>query len=335
MSVTSRADPLPEVAFGVLRHLVSGRFVSGEVIAADLDVSRGTVWNAVRALQAVGLQVHRIRGKGYRLAAPFALLDPASIRRFAGAAGHRVDIEVATALESTNSTLLARAREGARDGAVLVCELQTAGRGRRGASWVAPLGGALTFSLLRRFDRPASELGGLSLAIGVACAEALEARGVAGVALKWPNDLLLDGDKLGGILIELHGDMLGPAAVVIGIGLNIHLDAATRGAVPHPIADLAAALGAETDRNETMGALLAALVPALDRFAKDGFAAFRDAWLRRHALADTQVSVSGEAGARIEGRAIDVAADGALILETPSGRRTVHSGEIGPPGLRG
>ena len=132
-----------------------------------------------------------------------------------------IRLEVVDECASTNAWLAARAERGAPAGAAVVCELQRAGRGRRGASWFSGLGTSLTFSILWRFDRGAAALGGLSLAAGVACARALDSLGIRGVALKWPNDLMLDGAKLGGILVEISGEPHGPTAAVAGIGINM------------------------------------------------------------------------------------------------------------------
>jgi BirA family transcriptional regulator, biotin operon repressor / biotin---[acetyl-CoA-carboxylase] ligase len=326
--LTPGSDPLPPMAFEVLRRLEDGAFCSGEAMAEALEVSRGTIWNAIRALQASGLRIFKVRGRGYRLAEPFALLDAGAIRRASGAAAHRIDLDIRPWLGSTNTALLARSREGARDGTVLTCELQSQGRGRRGADWQAPLGAGLTFSILRRFTRASSGLAGLSLAVGVACARALERRGISGIALKWPNDLLIDRAKLGGILIEMQGDVLGPCAVVIGIGINVHLPAEIRARIEQPVTDLLEASGAPVDRNEVMGSIIEALVSVLDEFAERGFAAFRQEWLRRHAMQDHAVDVILDAERTLCGRAVDVGEDGALVIENASGRHFVHAGSV-------
>lgn len=325
---TQGPEPLTPIAFEVLRRLEGGTFRSGEAMAESLDVSRGTIWNAIHALQANGVKLFRVRGKGYRLAAPFTMLDASAIRRASGAAMHRIDVDVRPWLGSTNTALLALARSGGRDGTVLTCELQTEGRGRRGAVWRAPLGAGLTFSLLRRFARPPSGLAGLSLAVGVACTRALEQRGVPRIALKWPNDLLVDGAKLGGILIEMHGDVLGPCAVAIGIGMNVRLPAEVRAQIDQPVIDLVEASGTSVDRNEVIGGLVGELMGALDEFAEQGFAAFRGEWLRRHAMQGSPVEIILDADRTLAGCAVDVAEDGALVIENADGRHLVHAGEV-------
>ena len=136
---------------------------------------------------------------------------------------------------------------------MLAAEWQTAGRGRRGKAWTAVAGGSLTFSLGWRYEQGAGFLAGLSLAVGVAVVKALEAEGLAGVELKWPNDLVHRHLKVGGILVELNGDALGPSTVVVGVGLNVRLPAEVRRNIEQPVSDLTtvAGRGAPADRPQS------------------------------------------------------------------------------------
>ncbi|KUM04369.1 biofilm PGA synthesis protein PgaB [Chromobacterium sp. F49] len=313
-----------EHAFAVLHHLSDGRFHSGEDIAQALGCSRTLVWQAVHAIEAdLGLTVFSVRGQGYKLAQPFAWLDVAGVRAgLSEAAAEVYTLAVAERTDSTNSQLMARAGNGGLHGLVLACELQTAGRGRLGRRWQARLGSGLTFSLLWRFERGVSELAGLSLAVGVALARALRGLG-APVRLKWPNDVLLDGSKLAGILIELSGDALGPAAVVIGIGLNV----ADPGEVDQPVATLRQA-GVAADRNSLLAALLNELQTVLSAFDRDGFAPLRDEWCALSAHQQAPVRLSFSHGEPVDGIACGVADNGALRVETAQGMRTFHVGEV-------
>ncbi|AXE29644.1 biotin--[acetyl-CoA-carboxylase] ligase [Chromobacterium phragmitis] len=315
---------MSEHAFAVLRHLSDGRFHSGEDIAQALGCSRTLVWQAVHAVESeLGLTVFSVRGQGYRLAQPFGWLDVAAVRAgLSERAAETYTLAVAERTDSTNSQLMARAGNGGLHGLVLACELQTAGRGRLGRRWQARLGSGLTFSLLWRFERGLAELAGLSLAVGVAIGRALRALG-APVALKWPNDVLLDGRKLAGILIEVSGDALGPAAAVIGIGLNV----ADPGEVDQPVAALAHA-GVEPDRNRTLSALLNELAQVLADFDRDGFAPLREEWWALCAHRDAAVRLSFSHGEPVDGMAIGVADNGALQVKTAQGVRTFHIGEV-------
>ena len=319
---------LTPLSFAVLRRLADGGFHSGSALARDLDISRGTVWNAVRALEGAGLDVYRVRGRGYRLAEPLSLLDAAVVERNAGAAAARFSIDLVDVTGSTNTLLMQRAADGAPSGAVVAAEWQESGRGRLGRAWHAGVCGGVTFSVLWRFTQGAGALAGLSLAAGVALVRAVEKLGVRGAKLKWPNDLLWRDGKLAGTLIEMLGDALGPSAVVMGIGINVRLSDALRGRIDQPAADLEAACGRTLDRAEVLGLVLAELAPALDAFERDGFAPMRAEWERHHAHQGKAVAITLPDGRVHEGVARGVGDDGALLFETGNAVRRLHSGEL-------
>ena len=315
---------MKDLAFSVLRTLADGRFHSGEAMAQQLGCSRTLVWQAVHHLEnEFGLTVFSVRGQGYRLPAPFSLLDVSSVRAALDERAANVfTLALADEIDSSNTQLTTRAAQGAPHGLVLAAERQTAGRGRLGRRWQMRLGAGLTFSLLWRFDRGLSGLAGLSLVVGIAIVRALREFGVP-VALKWPNDVLLDGRKLAGILIELSGDALGPAAVVIGIGLNV----AAPGEVDQPVANLADA-GCKVGRNALLAALLNQLAGVLAQFDRDGFAAFRDEWHQLAAFIGQPVRLSFSHGEPADGIAVGVDDSGALLVDGAAGRRVFHVGEV-------
>lgn len=314
---------------GVLKRLADGNFHSGEALARAHEVSRASVWLAVRELEAMGLGIYKVRGRGYRLPQPLVLLDRAAIGRHLGADLERFSLEIRDAVDSTNTAMLERAAAGAPGGAVLAAEWQPVGRGRLGRAWHAGVGEALTFSLLWRFARGAGALSGLSLAVGVALARALEAEGARPIGLKWPNDVLWHGRKLAGILTELAGDALGPTAAVIGIGVNVRLSEATQARIGQPAADLERACGAVPDRNRLLARVLVELDGVLRPFAQEGFAPLRAEWQRRHAHQGRRVTLALPDGTRQSGRARGVAEDGSFLLEMRAGLKRFHSGEIG------
>lgn len=312
----------------VLRLLSSETFVSGETLAATLGCSRATVWQALRGLEAHGIRLHKLRGRGYRLPRPMSWLDADSIRDELGADAVRFHVTVADALPSTNSALLEQARAGAPSGSVLAAELQSAGRGRLGRPWISPLGGALSFSLLWRFPLGAAQLAGLSPAVAVALLRALADCGAADIAVKWPNDLLWRSRKLAGILIETQGDMLGPVAAVIGVGINLRLDAATRAAIGQPAADLWQVADRDWNRNRLLAALLRRLAEVLEFFTDRSFAPLRPEWEEAHALQHRPVKLAAPDGEMLEGVARGIDDDGALLLETASGVQRCLSGDV-------
>jgi BirA family biotin operon repressor/biotin-[acetyl-CoA-carboxylase] ligase len=321
----SRMKPLVS---SVLKRLADGDFHSGERLAGALDVSRAAIWHAVRQLESAGLDVYKVRGRGYRLAQSLTLLERPAVERHLGAHAGRFALDFRETVDSTNTVVLQLAAAGAPGGTAVAAEWQSGGRGRLGRAWHAGLGEALTFSLLWRCPRGAAALSGLSLAVGVALARALAAAGAPDAVLKWPNDVLWSGRKLCGILIELAGDALGPTAAAIGIGINVRLSGATRARISQPAADLEEACGDAPDRNRLLAGVLIELDRALEGFARDGFAPVRAEWQRRHAHQDRRVTLALPGGARLTGRARGVAEDGALLLETRAGTRPYHSGEI-------
>ncbi len=257
---------------------------------------------------------------------------PATIAAIAARLGplaRRFDIDVLDTCDSTNAVLLARAEAGAPSGTVVIANEQTAGRGRRGRNWFASRGDSLTFSLLWRFA-PGTAPAGLSLAAGLAVAQAIteapggtQSAGAGGAALKWPNDILKGGRKLGGILVELLPGA--PHAAVIGIGVNLRLSAA----MPDDLRATSAALDLPgVDPNALYASLLARLLERLEQFAAGGFAALREEWAARHAFQDAAVVLSADFGAPRQGICRGVDGDGALLFEVDGRVERVLSGEI-------
>jgi BirA family biotin operon repressor/biotin-[acetyl-CoA-carboxylase] ligase len=312
----------------LLSALRTDRAVSGSELAARLGVTRAAVWKQISGLRALGAPVEAVAGQGYKLAWPFAKIDAGAIRAQLDPALRRRlrNIAVHWQIDSTNTELLRAAAAGAPDLSVCLAEMQSAGRGRRGRSWISPLGANVYFSLLKRFEGGMGMLSGLSLAAGVALAQALEDCGAAGIGLKWPNDVIVDGRKLAGILVEAGGEFLGPCFAVIGIGINLRLppDADTG----QPATELARICGgAMPPRNRVIACVAMRLVEALDRFAIDGFGTFAKAYAARDALAGRRVRVQEAQGAR-DGIAEGVDARGALRVRHGTTLAVYDSAEV-------
>lgn len=316
------------LAHRVLTCLSDGEFHSGENLARTLAVSRASVWHAVRELEAAGLEIYRVRGRGYRLAQALSMLDAREVSRQLGAAAARFTLEIVDSVDSTNTLLMRRAQAGAASATVIAAEVQSAGRGRQGRAWYSGIGDGLAFSLLWRFMQGAGFLAGLSLAVGVALARAFKKLGAEGVGLKWPNDVLWGGSKVAGILIEMQGDALGPSVAVIGIGINVRLSEAVRRRIDQDAADLESAAGRTLDRNAVLAAVLRELLDMLETFERRGFAPLRAEWERWHALQDRAVTVLLPDGRRENGIARGVAEDGALIVESSGALLRFHSGDV-------
>ncbi len=325
-------DTPKPLTFDLLRLLADGEFHSGEMLAQQLAISRASVHYALRDVDRFGIELYRVRGRGYRLARTLQWLDAGLVADNLGDLRRHFSIEVIDSAPSSNTLLLQRATEAAASGSVLALEWQSEGRGRLGRPWHSGLGAALTFSVLWRFDCGLSGLSGLSLATGVAVMRALNRIGVEHAGLKWPNDVLGEQGKLAGILVEAQGDMLGPSAVVIGIGINLSLPQSVSQQIDQPVTALADMLPSLPDRNYLLALLLRELHGVLKDFPVTGFAALRTEWERYHALQNHPVHLQLPDGGSITGIARGVSKDGALELETGQGLRRINSGEINSRG---
>lgn len=235
-----------------------------------------------------------------------------------------VAVEVVQETGSTSTDLLARAASLTAP-LLLVAIHQNAGRGRAGRSFLTAAGGALTFSLAWKFDGPLQRLSGLPLAVGVALAEALGALDVP-VQLKWPNDLLKDGAKLAGMLVETQAAPGGDVWAIIGIGINLTVPDALEQQIGRSVA--AATWLAQMDRDVLMAALLDALAAVLTEFAITGFAPFCARWNSRHAYQGQEVNILDNGAVLHGGRAAGVDDTGALLLDTATGRVVIHAGDV-------
>jgi len=355
---------LTPLGFSLLRQLSDGAFHSGEDLAATVGLTRARVSQLLKQAETAGLSLERVRGRGYRLLATPDFLDAAAVRAALKSYGVEVAppdarpalpaandddialpvsalpviplkppiaVEVVDQIDSTSSELLRRAARRDIHGALLAAEWQTAGRGRRGRIWTAVAGGSLTFSLGWRYEHGAGYLAGLSLAVGVAVIRALEAEGLDGVELKWPNDLIYRHLKVGGILVELNGDSLGPSTVVVGVGLNVRLPASMKRDIAQPISDLTAVAGRGAppiDRNQLLARLVAELAETLATYGEHGFAPFAAEWQRRHAYQGKQVRLLLPDGASVKGTVAGVDSTGALVLADGPRRARFLAGEI-------
>lgn len=312
----------------LLGLLASGEPLGGPELARRLGVSRAAVWKQVEGWRQAGLEIACDAG-GYRLARPLQPLDmawlrahlPATLRRRIGV------LENHWLLDSTSSELARRAAT-LPDLSFVFADWQQAGRGRRGRRWLSPPAANLQASSLKRFAGGYAGMSGLSLAAGIATVRALLDCGARGVGLKWPNDVVHGDAKLGGILVELGGEFMGPCHAIIGLGINVNLPGALRAALDRPCTDLAEVCGgAVPSRNALAAALVARLAETLDVFDRSGFAAFTDAWAQHDALAGRRIRVEGARGT-FDGLAQGVDARGALRVRAADGIRSIDSAEV-------
>lgn len=308
----------------LIELLADGECLSGEEIGKRLGVSRTAVWKQLQKLSDFGLNIISHRGQGYRLSRKIDLLEQQLIySALSEQVKMRVDLlEVLFAVDSSNNYVLKKSAS-IQGGKACICfaEFQSDGRGRRGRQWVSPLGCNLYSSFLWQFDEGAAVLEGLSLAVGVAVVRAIQSLGVEGLSLKWPNDILLNGKKLGGVLLEMSGDPSGLCQVVVGIGINVGMPA------DQNIDQAWAALEPSISRARLASYLVEQVVPLLSSYAVDGFSRYMQDWLALDAFFGQRVSVlSGSR--KTSGVARGVESNGALLLEVDGVQQSFYGGEL-------
>jgi BirA family biotin operon repressor/biotin-[acetyl-CoA-carboxylase] ligase len=260
--------------------------------------------------------------------APLPLLDAAGIEA-ALPPGLRPllhSIRIDSQVESTQLPALA-ACPAPGQSEVFVAEQQTAGQGRLGRAWISPARCNLYASVAHRFDLPPARLAGLSLVTGIALAEALRAAGASRVGVKWPNDLVVDGRKLGGVLVQLRALPGDATLAAIGFGINVRMPAVFDARIGQPWCDLAQSLGELPSRNSLLAGILGELLPALAMFSEQGLAPFLERW---HALDSLRGSpakvINGDS--HTEGECLGIAESGALRLRVGDQVREFHGGEV-------
>lgn len=314
----------------LLQRLADGGLHSGTALGEQLGISRAAVWKQVQVLQEAGIEIISEKRQGYALPAAVELLNPTVIHSVLDAeVGARLtSVEALWSCDSSNSELMRRLRSGdAESAVVLLTEHQSGGRGRRGKQWVSPFGGSLYLSLLWRFSGGLMALSGLGIVVGIAMAQAVEALGLEGVKLKWPNDLHYQDQKLGGVLIELVGESDGPTDVVIGVGLNAMLsDQAQQ--IDQPWTALNHHFDVPPSRNHLAAALLNHLIPLLDRFEQGGLEVLMPEWEALDRVRDRPVVIHQEEKQKIHGIARGIDATGALKLESNGVVERHFSGDV-------
>lgn len=309
----------------ILKALADGQFRSGQSLGMALGVSRAAVWKHLQQAGRLGIAVETKAGQGYRIAGGLDLLDldrimlglEEGVRRIVGR------VVVLDTIDSTNNYARSELCKE-RGWLAVLAESQTAGRGRLGREWVSPYGRNLYLSLGCTFADGVTSLQGISLVVGVAVHRALAKLAIAGLGLKWPNDILLNGKKLGGILLEVAGDPAGHCEVVVGIGLNVKMPCSVACSISQPWADMS---GYQITRNQLAANILSELVPALHGFPKTTFAGYRDEWQRYDAYRNALINVINN-DKIVQGVARGVSDAGALRVDVDGRDLEFSGGEI-------
>ena len=311
----------------VLGLLSDGEFHSGTDMGEKLGVSRAAINKAIKTLSDAGIDIHRVSGRGYRLAKPVQPLNKQSILEYLPLQGEGFDdrLHLLDEIDSTSSFL--REAEPV-SGTVCIAEAQAGGRGRRGRSWVSTPYSNIMMSMSWQFDRGPASVAGLSLAAGVAVIKVLRTFGIRDVGLKWPNDILWNNRKLAGLLLDVQGEAAGPSRVILGLGVNVMIGEQEAQVIDQPWVDMKTILEDVVDRNRLVAALVIQLESMFTRFELSGLSAFEQDWQQAHVFHGQTVSLL-RGDEELVGIAEGIDASGALKLRDATGQvNYYHSGEV-------
>ncbi|MBV4523795.1 bifunctional biotin--[acetyl-CoA-carboxylase] ligase/biotin operon repressor BirA [Pseudomonas sp. SWRI74] len=308
----------------LLKLLKDGRFHSGQALGAALGVTRSAVWKQLQHLEAdLGLSIHKVRGRGYQLAAPLTLLDPAEVGRFSPAC--EWPVLVFDSIDSTNAEALRAIERNQIAPFLVLAERQTAGRGRRGRKWASPFAENVYFSLVLRIEGGMRQLEGLSLVVGLAVMQTLRELGISGAGLKWPNDVLVGQKKIAGILLELVGDPADVCHVVLGVGINVNMQMTDE--VDQQWTSMRLESGKAFDRNHLVATLGIMLQKYLARHQSEGFSTIQAEWEQNHLWQGRAVSLIAGVN-QIDGEVLGIDSQGALRLKVGGVEKVFSGGEL-------
>jgi BirA family biotin operon repressor/biotin-[acetyl-CoA-carboxylase] ligase len=308
----------------LLRIIEDGEFHSGQALGAALGITRSAVWKRLQHMESeLNIEIHKVRGRGYRLVSPVSLLRAQYLE--AAVLPYGWAVRVYDAIGSTNAEAMRLIAAGQTLPVLVLSEQQTAGRGRRGRRWVSPFAENLYYSLALRVNGGMRQVEGLSLSVGLAVIKTLTEAGIKGAGLKWPNDILVGSNKLAGILLELTGDPADVCHVVIGVGINVNMRATDE--VDQAWTSMYLEAGRKIDRNGLVSLLSQNLAEYVEAHRAHGFVAFKEEWERRHLWQGAEVSLL--AGSQeIQGKVLGVDAAGGLRLDVGGMEQVFHGGEL-------
>lgn len=318
----------------VLSRLDHIRFCSGQDLANSLGVTRATIHNCILRIDAMGIAVQRVRGKGYKLANKLDLLDAQSIlAKLSQATSKRLQkLNIEQQTSSTNISIAENALPKAGHFSVLLAEMQTAGKGRRGRAWVSPYAANIYMSVLCNMQKPLSELSTVSPSLAICIAQALTDIGVQGIGLKWPNDIYCENKKLAGLLIECSGELSGYTKMIIGIGVNVYMSQHNNISIEQRWTDIISHLDVNRNkdlfsRNELVASLLNHMQPLLDEINHSDSSGLSEQWAQWDIMGNKRV-VLHAATESISGIARGIDDYGCLLLETDAGLQQISAGDV-------
>ena len=307
-----------------------GKFISGESMAGTLGISRTAVWKHIQKLREYGYKIFSRERRGYKLEETPDLLLPDEIQSGLETKIIGREMVYQDEVNSTNHVAKALAYHGAADGTIVVAEEQTGGKGRLDRNFYSPRSRGIWFSVIMRPKFLPHDAPKCTLMAAVAVAEAMKRFNLK-AEIKWPNDIMFDGRKLVGILTEVTGEIGKITYIIVGIGINVNIDSEE---FPEEIRAVAASLsemnGGFVSRIEFLRAVLEEFDKLYREANEGGFGEILKLWRQYNITLGKNIRVisAGDGGETFTGKAIDLDADGALIVETEQGLRTVYAGDV-------
>lgn len=312
--------------YPLVRLLSTEIFKTGTELGAELGISRTAVWKQIQQLEQLGIEIITKPQQGYKLAKSINLFNELLLKQLLIENKSNLDLYLFSSLGSTNVEAKNLLNSPEVKSVLVLTEMQTAGKGRRGRTWQSPFGQNLAITLGAKIDTDISKLQGLSLAIAVELKESLNKFAAIDVGFKWPNDIYVNDKKLCGILVEVAGDFSGPFSLIMGIGLNLKSSSAFN-SIDQPYICLDE-LGIEFDKNLFAIDLAVRLEKMISKFLNKGFQAWQARWNKAHLWKDKQAEViHSNLSKRVTLKQVN--SDGALLVINSEGNEEViNSGEI-------
>ena len=305
-------------------------FISGESIAGELKISRTAVWKHIRKLRESGYEILSRERRGYKLKDAPDLLLPSEIQIGLNTEIIGKEMDYHPSVDSTNRVAKALAYHGAADGTIVVAEEQTGGKGRLERNFYSPRGKGIWFSVIMRPKLLPKDAPKCTLMAAVAVVEAMNRFNLK-AGIKWPNDIMFDGRKLVGILTEMTGEIGKISYIVIGVGINVNI---SRDEFPEDLRDIAASLseisGGEISRVKFFRAVLEEFDKLYRKIRTADFDEIFTLWKKYNITLGKNVRVISAIDGleSFSGKAVDLNAEGALVVETEQGLRAVYSGDV-------
>ncbi|MCG8378212.1 MAG: biotin--[acetyl-CoA-carboxylase] ligase [Proteobacteria bacterium] len=313
----------------LLSIISDGIFHSGEELARQLNISRAAIWKSIKQLRSLGVPIEAVRGKGYRLSRQIELLSRDKINNKMSARGRRLckKLEILFNTESTNSYLNDQLNIEPVHGHIVLAEYQSKGKGRRGNKWFSPLGSGFYMSIGWQFDLFTESTSLLSLYIGIAIVRALKTIGLGNVELKWPNDIVINHKKIGGVLLDMRGEANGPVTTIIGVGVNYDYPESIADKIEQDITDICSNIQKKVSRNDVAAILLSNILEILDHVSNEDTEGLMQEWCEYDCLKGKPAKLYFQDSV-VEGIVEGVDDLGSLIMNINGTLQRFTSGEL-------